>query len=268
MISSNRSRFPRNPLTSAALGLALVVTLLTGSRPTFAQAQQVPNPEQPTKGLQGAACLECHESDKIIGILETPHANFDDPDTPAAQHQCESCHGPSQTHMRYPMQVGNIVFTKHGKTPISARNKACLACHHAGARKHWDEGPHGKKLACNSCHVIHKAKDPMLVRADQAKNCGACHPKIIETAPTATSHPLTGKNPFHCTECHNPHGPVTLTACNECHLHDAATLAKQPEKARDYHERALAQQIECTACHKGFVHALPQITRVEPPPDF
>ncbi len=36
-------------------------------------------------------------------------------------------------------------------------------------------------------------------------------------------------------------------------------LSRQPEKAREYHTRALVRQIDCTACHKGFVHAIPEL---------
>ena len=63
--------------------------------------------------------VRCHGNARGMAIQDTAHANADDPDTPAAQKACESCHGPSKIHMQFPMQVGNIVFTKHGSTPIS-----------------------------------------------------------------------------------------------------------------------------------------------------
>ena len=44
-------------------------------------------------------------------LVKTPHANFEDPRSPASREQCESCHGPSGTHVDFPMQVGNIRFT-------------------------------------------------------------------------------------------------------------------------------------------------------------
>ena len=37
------------------------------------------------------ACLDCHGNARVLGIAETVHANFDDPRTPAAQKQCQSC---------------------------------------------------------------------------------------------------------------------------------------------------------------------------------
>jgi hypothetical protein len=243
-------------LTFAALALSAALVLSVQVGPASAQ--------QAYFGEGAAACLECHESEKIMGILETPHANFDDPLSPAARDQCESCHGPSATHVKFPMQVGNIVFTKHGKTPITERNQACLECHHEGDQSHWGEGPHAQDLSCASCLVIHKSHDPMLVRKNQAQNCAACHELILESSPVPTTHPLSGPDAMYCTECHNPHGPTNLTSCVSCHPQDAPTLAKESAKAQDYHGRALTRKIDCTACHKGFVHSLAAIALGKP----
>ena len=118
------------------------------------------------------ACLECHESEKVMGIIETPHANFENPDTPAAREQCESCHGPSARHMQFPMQVGNIRFSKHDRsTPVAQRNAACMQCH--GTKIELDETnrptpetwpnngmgniyPDGGTGSCTACHSRHK----------------------------------------------------------------------------------------------------------------
>jgi DmsE family decaheme c-type cytochrome len=199
-----------------------------------------------------------------MGILDTPHADFDDPRSPASREQCESCHGPSATHMEFPMQVGNIVFSTHGKTPISARNQTCLECHHEGKEAHWNEGAHGQKLDCSSCHIMHLPKDPTLAKAGQAQRCAECHSEALSTAPKETPHPLTGEHAINCTECHNPHGPTDLAACNACHAQDDATLSRQTARARDYHERARTRKIDCTACHKGFVHAMPVFDFAKP----
>lgn len=267
-----------SPRTRRLFGVLLVTGLYLGAAGLLAAGRaswaEDPKPAQEhaqkkdaaKQGLGAAVCLKCHENDKVMGILQTPHAKIENLETPAAKDLCESCHGPSAAHMEFPMQVGNIVFTKFGKTPIAERNRACLACHQKGAREHWNEGAHGAKLACNSCHVIHQPKDPALAKTGQAERCGLCHEEILKTAPASTSHPLTGEKAIQCTTCHNPHGPVSLISCNDCHKQDAATFARQNEKARSYHERALAQKIECTACHKGFVHAMPQITRADQPP--
>jgi predicted CXXCH cytochrome family protein len=256
MNARDRSRTARGiSLALGAIGALLSVA-------TSATAQQ----PQTYSGEGAQACLECHESDSVMGIRETPHADFEDPRSPAAREQCESCHGPSATHMEFPMQVGNIVFTKHAKTPIAERNDACLVCHEDGAQAHWKDGAHGQELACASCHVMHKPSDPTLVTSRQAQRCGECHKDILETAPAAAPHPLVGAKAIYCTQCHNPHGPTSLTSCNECHEQDATTLARQRPKAQEYHQRAIARKIDCTACHKGFVHAMPPLAEVHATP--
>ena len=112
---------------------------------------------------------------------------------------------------------------------------------------------------------MHKPADPSLATGSQATRCGECHTDILETAPAATPHPLTGESAMYCTQCHNPHGPTNLAACTSCHANDPPTLAKQSPKAREYHARALTQKIQCTSCHKAFVHAMPPITLGETP---
>ncbi|MBW2426904.1 MAG: cytochrome c3 family protein [Deltaproteobacteria bacterium] len=259
MTSLTRGRSPQLSPFAWTILLCALSTLCTVLPSTRASSQQ------PYSGEGAAACLECHESATVMGIRDTPHADFDDPRSPAARQQCESCHGPSKIHMEFPMQVGNIVFTKHGKTPIAERNQICLECHNQDQQAHWNEGSHGKEIACASCHVMHQPTDPSLVKAGQAQRCGECHADILEKAPDPAPHRLTGPNAMACTECHNPHGPTTLASCNGCHRQDAAALARQTPKARGYHERAVSQKIDCIACHKGFVHAMPQVSFDESP---
>ena len=104
-----------------------------------------------------------------MGIMETPHFHADDPKTPAARKECESCHGPSAKHMNFPMQVGNIRFGTKKKTPHAEQAAACLECHGDGARKNWKAGPHGfEDMTCADCHNIHKAKGIRGSRPDLA----------------------------------------------------------------------------------------------------
>jgi len=251
---AHRTRSPRaGALLASVLSASVSIAVLMG--PSLAMSQT----DQPASGEGALVCLKCHESPGVMEIIKTPHANRNDPLSPASTDQCESCHGPSGTHVNFPMQVGNIRFTKHGKTSIAERNAACLDCHKNGAATHWDQGAHGQKLQCGDCHTIHKHEDPARDRAEQAKSCGQCHKTILSSAPASSAHPLTGERAMICTKCHDPHGPTSLAACTDCHLQDAPTLARESPKAQDYHARATLEKIDCTACHKGFVHALPLI---------
>jgi predicted CXXCH cytochrome family protein len=252
MSTLDRSEMPIRPRLTLVGVLGLSFLSILFSIPGWAQQQY--------SGEGAAACLACHESATVMGMRKTPHANFEDPKSPASREQCESCHGPSATHMQFPMQVGNIVFSHHAKTPIADRNQACLACHNKGGKTHWSEGGHGKKLSCAACHTMHKPADPGLVKKNQTKDCGKCHPDILETAPVTATHPLTGEKAMYCTLCHNPHGPTNLKSCIGCHAQDPQTLAKQSAKAQDYHGRGISEKVDCTDCHKGFVHAMEPIT--------
>jgi predicted CXXCH cytochrome family protein len=248
----DRIRWPSGPKLAA--GVIVVLTMLGTSN---ALAQQ----DYADGGAR--ACLKCHENEKIMGILETPHANREDSRTPAAREKCESCHGPSGTHMKFPMQVGNIRFSKHDESTSAAkRDSACLECHKNGAGENWKMGPHGfEKLSCPSCHSIHKSRDPFLSQEDQTLMCtDACHEKIVKEALAKSPHPFFGEKKILCTSCHNPHGPLDMAVCSECHPQNSDEFAKQVPKTRGYHERALRENIDCIDCHKAFVHAPPEIT--------
>ena len=262
-----RTRFDRSNPTRLSILLALLLSFFLSpltSMPTHAEEMGEDYSAKHQAFSQGGAkaCLKCHESEKIMGILDTPHANPDDPKTPAAEHQCESCHGPSATHMNFPLQVGNIRFSKHdASTDTKARDEACLNCHKTGQQANWKMGPHGfENVACVDCHSLHKSRDPALSSQLQTQQCTeACHKPIISTAPEKSAHPLLGDKRMLCTTCHNPHGPLELSMCSSCHTQSQESFAKQTPKARGYHQRALSEGIACTDCHKAFVHAAPEI---------
>jgi nitrate/TMAO reductase-like tetraheme cytochrome c subunit len=189
-------------------------------------------------------------------------------DSPAAREQCESCHGPSARHVRFPLHVGNVRFTRRDDTTTkSARNHACLECHRGDERAQWEASPHGfDEITCVDCHVVHAVSDPILAKGTQTKRCAeSCHLEILEKQPASTPHPLEGEEAVLCTACHDPHGPFEQSACLDCHPQQPRDLAAQSPKARGYHERAIAQEISCTECHQGFVHPLPpEISAGEP----
>jgi predicted CXXCH cytochrome family protein len=205
------------------------------------------------------ACLKCHESKTVMGILDTPHAKASDPRSPAARQQCEACHGPSARHMEYPMQIGNIRFTKQSTTSAVEQNKACLACHHDGEREHWNAGPHGfDEISCATCHKAHRPKDPVLLKEHQTQSCtDSCHAKVLDQAQQHSTHPVMGGE-ITCADCHNPHGPIRSDRCALCHPQVSEAFAKQPQKAREFHETAKAKGIDCMRCHAGIAHAIPE----------
>ena len=76
----------------------LILTLFSVlSVSVLAETHQVPVDASLTKG--GAdTCLGCHNDPSMQVIFRTPHGQQADPESPMAQLQCESCHGPGGDH--------------------------------------------------------------------------------------------------------------------------------------------------------------------------
>lgn len=212
------------------------------------------------------ACLDCHENSGILGISETKHFDFDDPKSPAALEQCQSCHGPSARHMQFPMQVANVHFGKGSKAAATTQNRMCLECHDDGERAGWQMSPHGlEDVLCNTCHAIHQPDRIVPSKAATTGTCAdSCHTDLVESIDSdgfshkVEMHP-SDDDAFTCATCHNPHGPLDSVRCLECHEQDEATLAQQTAKAQRFHATARARDIDCVRCHKGLAHPIPPL---------
>jgi nitrate/TMAO reductase-like tetraheme cytochrome c subunit len=219
---------------------------------------------QPYSEEDANACLDCHETDSVMGILETVHAEVENPKTPAAQRECQSCHGPSATHMKFPLQVENVRFGKKTKSPPAEQNKQCLECHSDGDRENWKAGAHGfSDIVCSTCHSIHspKAIVPREAAEVVATCTDGCHEDLMADAePESFSHAigqdLGGQGTISCAVCHNPHGSLDSVRCGDCHEQTAADVAKQSAKAQRFHAVAEKRGTECIRCHKGIAHPI------------
>src|SRR5690349_24235149 len=83
-------------------GLLLVSSPLTGGAQASAQAPNV-SPASTSVGQysEGGSktCLGCHNVSPVNNVLHSAHWTKGDTRSPAAQHECESCHGPSRAHV-------------------------------------------------------------------------------------------------------------------------------------------------------------------------
>ena len=106
------------------------------------------------------SCLKCHDEESefpVLSLFKTPHASRVDPDSPFANAQCETCHGPGKGHERArkkdnedePMRT----FGLHAETPASEQNEICMDCHETHGRLGWFGSAHEEEdVACASCH--------------------------------------------------------------------------------------------------------------------
>jgi DmsE family decaheme c-type cytochrome len=221
-----------------------------------------------------AVCTKCHdetESRPILAIYQTPHGVSADSRTPS----CQSCHGESEKHLAGDANgkgrpAPDVVFgskhTKAGYAPNSAtaQSEACLTCHKAGLRMHWPGSQHQiNDVACASCHSIHRATDPVFVKAEQPAVCFTCHKDQRAQTKQVSTHPLdAGK--MACSDCHNPHGsagPKLLAkntvneTCYTCHAEKRGPFLWEHQPVNE----------DCTNCHTPHGSNITPLLKSRPP---
>ena len=202
-------------------------------------------------------CISCHQSDPVKKMFLTKHADIDNPDTPAAKEQCESCHGPSAAHANFPLQVKNFRFGDNSPNSKQEQNQMCLTCHQDEQRKDWQGGMHEQgELSCANCHTMHRERDPLLDHTKSALICVNCHEDKRAQQHIKGLHVIEdGK--VSCTDCHNPHAKLDAQLCIDCHHQDKETLAKQSSKAQSFHATMIEKNLSCLKCHSGVAHGVP-----------
>ena len=166
------------------------------------------------------SCYVCHAGENMRAMNESVHGNPDNPLSPAALHECESCHGPGSIHISrahggrgFPPL---IVFGYGDEAaPRSTQISACLYCHDGddGTKPvTWEGTVHDRMIVKGTgCHRAHVRQDPVMERASQAEVCLHCHKT------TRDGHPQVGKrvpdfSRMGCAGCHRVHRlPKTST---------------------------------------------------------
>jgi predicted CXXCH cytochrome family protein len=240
------------------LGTALALACLLASGHALAQQKKPPLAMEGFTEDKHKSCIACHRSDPVKDIFHTRHANKDNPDTPAAKEQCESCHGPSAAHANFPLQVKNFRFGKRSDKTAAQQNEICLKCHADDKAKNWQDDMHDEtSLMCGSCHSVHKREDPLLNQALTAYICVQCHEKVRAEQHIVGLH-IIESGTVSCTNCHDPHAKRGTILCANCHEQDAATLAAQSAKAQEFHATTQANNLPCMKCHRGVAHGVPK----------
>jgi len=248
---------------SAALTVLVGLLFFALSSPVTAAGDEEPMAGgEYSKGAK--QCLSCHKKDGMgppaHQILQSPMGTTADPATPfgEGQHDCETCHGPSKSHMKK-LADGTrpspaIVFNH--ETPVETKNEVCLSCHSDGARLHWPGSVHDiEAVACVDCHNVHAESDPVLSLETQPLVCFQCHQEQRAQVLRQSHHPVQAGTEsmaytglIACTDCHKPHGSVgpALLArnsvnetCYDCHA----------EKRGPYLWEHAPVQESCVNCH-------------------
>ena len=244
-----------------------LLLLLLCSAAAFAQPAEESGPSGLTKS--GAdTCLGCHNDPSMQVIFRTPHGQQADPESPMAQLQCESCHGPGGDHadrrQPRPGHAAVIDFGKDALTPAESQNAVCMDCHQGDVTLAWSGSMHERNdTTCASCHQVHAAIDPVSLRAEQANVCFDCHKQQEADSLKPSAHPIRF-NQMVCGDCHSPHASVssgqltrntTNELCLECHQEYRGPLLFEHAPVSE----------DCALCHKphGSIH--PALLTRRPP---
>jgi DmsE family decaheme c-type cytochrome len=184
---------------------------------------------------QNRACLQCHEDDKHIGWIGSPHE--------AGQVSCANCH---------------TIHTAHD--PVLDRPTqpdVCFKCHLKERADFFKPSNHPVRfgqLDCSDCHETHGTGTPMqLIRPTLNETCYTCHadkrgPFLWEHAPV----------PEDCTLCHTPHGSINPALlikrppllCQQCHSQFGhPSVAYTTQGLPDANPSGFLLAGSCTNCH-------------------
>lgn len=216
-------------------------------------------------------CIVCHGAgmpQDASAILATPHGARSDERAPFAQHQCESCHGPSAAHAAAQSRGENLkpslTFGVNADPPAGEQNTACLACHDSGARQGWWGSAHeGAEVPCAACHQVHAPRDRVFDALAQQQACFDCHPGRRADTLKPSSHPLRF-GAMSCSSCHDPHdggnefllraGTVNDT-CFDCHAEKRGPFLWEHAPAAE----------DCSLCHRPHGSNHPALLAQRPP---
>jgi len=193
-------------------------------------------------------CLTCH-SDKEKVYKATEHGRAQNARAPAAQHGCESCHGPGKAHVDAGGDRTKIkTFTAMSPAQV---NETCDTCHSRGTHVEWVGSMHDRhNLSCTTCHSVHSFKSPtsQLKAANDVDTCMQCHRTEALKVRRVAHMPLR-EGKMGCASCHNPHGSTNVRllragnsipeSCTSCHAAQRGPFLWEHAPTRE----------RCTTCH-------------------
>ena len=208
--------------------------------------------EYTSKGAD--SCLMCHRGAKwdVMPIFNTKHGSLTDPDAPFTNLQCESCHGPSDAHVKAKNKAETPPMRTFGigeKATASEQNEACLGCHSGHNTIGWMGSAHeSSDVGCVSCHDIHSESDPVLDPVGQQEVCFDCHQRTRSDTLKASGHPLRFGS-MSCSDCHNVHDGNNDFLLTEDNVNDTCYSCHAEKRGPYLWEHAPVTD-DCTLCHR------------------
>jgi DmsE family decaheme c-type cytochrome len=247
-------------LSSAAGWIAAVVALLL-SVPVF--PQDPPKPEPPKTAPDPPVCVKCHKG-AWEGLAQTKHAVWGDARTPfGSGRECQACHGDATEHLKGPTK--NPIPQRFGKQgPAEAQNQACVTCHQAGGRIHWQGSMHATQdVTCTTCHQVHTAHDRVRDKLEEAYVCFTCHKDQRAQINRPYRHPIR-EGIISCSDCHNPHGTVGPAMVKRDTISDTCYVCHM-EKRGPFVRNHPPVQENCAICHNPHGSTNPGMLRLRQP---
>jgi DmsE family decaheme c-type cytochrome len=234
---------------AAALAAAAFIAIAGAAHPAarHQQPSAAASPAQASNDYVGEdTCLTCHDTQSYKG---TAHALTTNPNTPAATHGCESCHGPGRAHVEGGGDKTRIVNPKNLE-PRRA-SEICTTCHRRGEHALWAGSQHDQRnVGCTTCHSVHSPKGEHQIKAaNQLALCATCHRNIVERQYRFNHMPLREGNHMQCTSCHNVHGSANMRLLRTGTTIDESCTSCHADKRGPYLWEHAPVANACVTCH-------------------